>query len=192
MPDCPLCGARGENLCINLTKNAWCTNCCGDSGGMLALYSKAQNVSKATAYSEICDAILNGGISQVREASQKERMQSEVVLSERASTQEIHQTYSTLLGMLQLIPAHRKHLQEKRGLTDEQIAAFGFKALRRRTCAALSQQNSFSRDAPSKESPGFIWTTAENGRSNFIKEHPGHSHSISECGWYDSWIADPT
>lgn len=126
--DCPLCGSQRGKLCINLTKNAWCTNCCGDSGGMLALYSKAQNVSKATAYSEICDAILNGGISQVREASQKERMQSEVVLSERASTQEIHQTYSTLLGMLQLIPAHRKHLQEKRGLTDEQIAAFGFKS----------------------------------------------------------------
>lgn len=126
--DCPLCGSQRGKLCINLTKNAWCTNCCGDSGGMLALYSKAQNVSKATAYSEICDAILNGGISQVREASQKERMQSEVVLSERASTQEIHQTYSTLLGMLQLIPAHRKNLQEKRGLTDEQIAAFGFKS----------------------------------------------------------------
>ena len=64
--DCPLCGSQRGKLCINLTKNAWCSNCCGDSGGMLALYAKAQNVSNATAYSEICDALLMGGFAPDR------------------------------------------------------------------------------------------------------------------------------
>ncbi len=126
--DCPLCGSQRGKLCINLTKNAWCSNCCGDSGGMLALYAKAQNVSNATAYSEICDALLMGGFAPDREAKRQERLQKEAVLSERAPTQVLHQTYSTLLGLLLLTPAHRKHLQEKRGFNDEQIATLGFKS----------------------------------------------------------------
>lgn len=126
--DCPLCGSPRGKLCINLVKNAWCSNCCGDSGGMLALYAKAQNVSNAAAYSEICDALLNGEFAQVREAARQERAQHTAVLSQRASAQVIHQTYAALLKMLPLTPAHRKHLREKRGFTDEQIAAFGFKS----------------------------------------------------------------
>lgn len=126
--DCPLCGSQRGKLCINLTKNAWCSNCCGDSGGMLALYAKAQNVSNATAYSEICDALLMGGFAPDREAKRQERLQKEAVLSERAPTQVLHQTYSTLLGLLSLTPAHRKHLQEKRGFNDKQIATLGFKS----------------------------------------------------------------
>lgn len=49
--------------------------------------------------------------------------------AERASDQQIHQTYALLLGMLSLTPAHRAHLRsEKRGLTDAQIDSFGFKS----------------------------------------------------------------
>lgn len=77
--DCPLCGSPRGKLCINLVKNAWCSNCCGDSGGMLALYAKAQNVSNAAAYSEICDALLNGEFVQVREAARQERAQHTAV-----------------------------------------------------------------------------------------------------------------
>ena len=126
--DCPLCGSQRGKLCINLNKNAWCSNCCGDSGGMLALYAKVQNVTNATAYNEICDALLNGGFSPSRDATAHGQSHSEVVLSERACELDIHQTYAALLGLLTLTPAHRRHLQEKRGLTDEQISAFGFKS----------------------------------------------------------------
>ena len=101
--DCPLCGSQRGKLCINLTKNAWCSNCCGDSGGMLALYAKVQNVSNPTAYSEICDALLTGGFAPEYKARRQEQVQSEVVLSERAPLPVIHQTYSALLNMLQLI-----------------------------------------------------------------------------------------
>ncbi len=53
----------------------------------------------------------------------------EIPQAERASDQQVHQTYSLLLGMLNLTPAHRAHLKsEKRGLTDSQIERFGFKS----------------------------------------------------------------
>ena len=126
--DCPLCGSQRGKLCINLSKNAWCSNCCGDSGGMLALYAKAQNVSNAAAHSEICDALLTGGPASGYGAARQARPQKEAPASARAPAQVIHQTYSALLALLQLSPAHRKHLLEKRGLTGEQIDAFGFKS----------------------------------------------------------------
>ena len=47
----------------------------------------------------------------------------------RATPQEIHQTYSLLLSMLPLTPTHKAHLlSPRRGLTEEQIARFGFKS----------------------------------------------------------------
>ena len=53
----------------------------------------------------------------------------EIPQAERASDQQVHQAYSLLLGMLSLTPAHRAHLKsEKRGLTDSQIDAFGFRS----------------------------------------------------------------
>lgn len=53
----------------------------------------------------------------------------EIPQAERAGDQQVHQTYSLLLGMLNLTPAHRAHLKsEKRGLTDAQIDGYGFKS----------------------------------------------------------------
>ena len=50
-------------------------------------------------------------------------------LNVRATPQEIHQTYSLLLSMLPLTPTHKAHLlSPRRGLTEEQIARFGFKS----------------------------------------------------------------
>ena len=49
--------------------------------------------------------------------------------SDKASPAEIHQTLSLLLAQLTLRPAHREHLRSpKRGLSDEQIEALGFKS----------------------------------------------------------------
>lgn len=53
----------------------------------------------------------------------------EIPQTERAGDQQVHQTYSLLLGMLNLTPAHRAHLKsERRGLTDSQIDSFGFRS----------------------------------------------------------------
>ena len=49
--------------------------------------------------------------------------------SDKASPAEIHQTLSLLLAQLILRPTHREHLRSpKRGLSDEQIDALGFKS----------------------------------------------------------------
>ena len=54
---------------------------------------------------------------------------NEVIIqqSERADDQTVHQTFSLLLGMLSLTPAHRNNLRA-RGLTDDQIDTLGYKS----------------------------------------------------------------
>jgi len=127
--DCPLCGDRRGKMCLNLTKDVWYSNCCGDHGGMLALYARVQRTSNSEAYREICDELLTGGFAPAYEVQRKESARKEAAQqSEQASAQTIHQTYSALLSMLTLTPAHLNHLRTKRGLTDEQIKQFGFKS----------------------------------------------------------------
>lgn len=132
--DCPLCGDRRGKLCLNLNKNAWYANCCGENGGMLALYARVRGVGNAEAYQEIREALMLDGFTPLYEAGDTVRSTGSSPQGEaasqtvRASPQAIHQTYSTLLSMLSLIPAHRTHLREKRGLTDEQIDRLGYKS----------------------------------------------------------------
>lgn len=132
--DCPLCGDRRGKLCLNLNKNAWYANCCGENGGMLALYARMKGVGNAEANQEIREALMLDGFPLVYEAGGTYRSAVSVpketvdAQTARATCEVIHQTYSALLSMLSLIPAHRTHLREKRGLTDEQIDRLGYKS----------------------------------------------------------------
>lgn len=68
-----------------------------------------------------------GGLAAPAGHSSSER--KTVPQSNKASPAEIHQTLSLLLAQLTLRPAHREHLRSpKRGLSDEQIDALGFKS----------------------------------------------------------------
>ena len=76
-------------------------------------------------YREICDTLQNGLTAPeytVKELPEKAAVEQSAL----ASPQEIHQTFSMLLELLTLSPQHRKHLQEVRGLTDEQIERLGY------------------------------------------------------------------
>ena len=127
--DCPFCGDRRGKMCLNLTKNVWYSNCCGGHGGMLSLYAKARRISNSEAYREICEELLTGGFAPAYELQRQETAKKETApQADRASAQAIHQTYSAFLSKLTLTPAHRRHLQTKRGLTDEQIQQCGFKS----------------------------------------------------------------
>ena len=126
--DCPLCGSRRGKLCANLVKNTWYSNCCGESGGVLALYAKACHVSNSEAYKEICETLLNGISVQECWADQKKNVRELTPQSDRADPLTIHNTFSALLSALTLTQSHRKHLQNERGLTDAQIESFGFKS----------------------------------------------------------------
>lgn len=127
--DCPLCGDKRGKMCLNLTKNVWYSNCCGNHGGMLALYANVQRINNAQAYQEICDELLNGGFAPSYQTPEIANAAApKAAQSDRACPQVIHETYSALLSMLTLTPAHLQHLRTKRGLTDDQIRQFGFKS----------------------------------------------------------------
>ena len=142
--DCPFCGDRRGKMNVNFVKNVWRCNYCGEHGGMLNLYARVNNTTNSEAYREICDALQAGDTSwgyggaesadayagvPVREPHAGRQPDMGITQAERASLQEIHQTYSLLLEMLSLNPAHRAHLRsEKRGLSDGQIDSLGFKS----------------------------------------------------------------
>lgn len=142
--DCPFCGNRRGKMNVNFVKNVWRCNYCGEHGGMLNLYARVNNTTNSEAYREICDALQAGDTSwgyggaesadayagvPAREPHAGRQPDMGITQAERASPQEIHQTYSLMLGMLSLNSAHRAHLRsEKRGLADEQIDSLGFKS----------------------------------------------------------------
>lgn len=129
--DCPFCGDKRGKMNINHVKNVWRCNYCGEGGGMVTLYAKAYSISNSDAYREICDALQTGNYAlpgyEVTTALPGQSGVAKMAQAERADIYEIHQTFSLLLGMLNLSAPHRKKLGE-RGLTDEQIDHFGYKS----------------------------------------------------------------
>lgn len=150
--DCPFCGDRRGRMNVNFVKNVWRCNHCNEHGGMLALYAKLNHTTTSDAYWEIAEALCDnvqaeharsgndaqqqtagtGFPSSGTRAASAGHPSSErkmVPQSEKASPAEIHQTLSLLLSQLTLLPSHREHLRSpKRGLSDEQINALGFKS----------------------------------------------------------------
>lgn len=126
--DCPICGDRRGKMNLNLTKNVWRCNYCGEGGGMLALYAKIYGISNSDAYKDICDALQVGRSAPGYTTPNAADPIEEVPQAERATKQEIHRTLTAMMSMLTLTPAHREHLRSKRGLTDTQIEQFGFKS----------------------------------------------------------------
>lgn len=150
--DCPFCGDRRGRMNVNFVKNVWRCNHCDEHGGMLALYAKFNHTTTSDAYWEIAEALCDntheeharsgneapqqpvstGSPSSGAQAAAAGHSSSErktVPQSDKASPAEIHQTLSLLLAQLTLRPAHREHLRSpKRGLSDEQIEALGFKS----------------------------------------------------------------
>ena len=124
--DCPLCEDKRGKMNLNLQHDVWRCNYCGESGGMLMLYAKVHNISSNDAYYEICDSLHTGTSPEYK--VQQTMTPAVVAQSELAPPQEIHRTFSALLEMLPLYDKHREHLRQKRGLTDEQIEALGYKS----------------------------------------------------------------
>jgi hypothetical protein len=124
--DCPICGDSRGKMNINLEKNIFRCNYCGESGGMLALYGKTHGIGSSDAYREIRDALQTGNRprGEVIKAVEK---QPSIQNSELAGIDEINRTLSLLFDMLTLSEPHRKNLQN-RGLTNEQINRLGYKS----------------------------------------------------------------
>ena len=126
--DCPFCGGRGK-LNLNLKKDVFRCNRCGENGGMLALYGKVYGVDNKTAKEEIEDTLNRPEQVLSYEAKQKsiDKEAPEIVNVPLASIEDRNRTYSMLLSMLVLADTHKENLLN-RGLTEAQIEKNGYKS----------------------------------------------------------------
>jgi len=126
--DCPFCGGKGK-LNLNLKKNVFRCNRCGENGGMLVLYGRVYGVDNKTAKEEIEDTLNRHERSLSYEMKQKtiQKDAPEIVNAQLASIEDRNRTYSMLLSMLVLADAHKENLL-KRGLTEAQIEQNGYKS----------------------------------------------------------------
>ena len=121
--DCPFCGDNRGKMSINTEIDSWRCNYCGKHGGMLALYAGIKNISTSDAYREISDILMNGEYSSYsyNTSAPASRKREQTVQAQLADIETVHNTLSAMLDMLTLSKAHRDHLKNVRGLTDEQI-----------------------------------------------------------------------
>lgn len=125
--DCPFCGGRGK-LNVNLEKNVYRCNRCGQAGGEIGLYASVQNLNLNTACNQIKEYLGKNEQAPAYQIYKKEvKSKAEVVNAKRASDQTLHHTYSAMLSMLTLSETHKKKLLE-RGFSEEKIEKNGYKS----------------------------------------------------------------
>ena len=123
--DCPFC-QKESKMNLNVAKNVYRCNNCGDNGGMVQMYAKIYDISNSDAYQEICEIL---GCSKKMSADNgNPELSNASTPTGRANSNIIHQTYSMLLSMLSLANPHKKQLFG-RGLSQEQIAEFSYKSV---------------------------------------------------------------
>lgn len=131
--DCPFCGEQKGKLNINLKKNVFKCNRCGESGGMLALYGKIYGIDNQTACKEIKDALgqnENAPAYQVTKKAIKpitEPEEPEIENAPQAPDDVKNKTYTMLFSRLLLTDTHKQNLLN-RGFTEEQIERNGYKS----------------------------------------------------------------
>ena len=127
--DCPFCGESKGKINLNLKKNVFKCNRCGESGGMLALYARIYGVDNQTAYKEIRDALRKDEQTPSYPVRKKiiTPKEPEIENAMPAPDAVKHKTYSTFLSMLVLADTHRQNLL-KRGFTEQQIGENGYKS----------------------------------------------------------------
>ena len=169
--DCPFCGHKVGKMNVNIEKNVFRCNYCDEQGGMLDLYAKLYNLTKAEANAQIREALHLG---QYRDEYVKPAKPAEPVMvenSELAAPETIDHTYRMMLSKLSLSGKHLEDLK-KRGLTVEQIEeqsyrsvpVFGIKSLvRQLTLQGCTVQGV----------PGFYLDEDGEWNLNFSEKHSG-------------------
>lgn len=130
--DCPFCGEQKGKLNINLSKNVFKCNRCGESGGMLALYGKIYGIDNQTACQEIKEALGHNHAAPAYQTRKRviepvEPKEAEIINSAPAPDDVKNKTYTLLLTMLTLSETHRQKLLD-RGFTEDQIGQNGYKS----------------------------------------------------------------
>lgn len=124
--DCPFCGDTRGKMNLNLEKNQFRCNYCGESGGAIALYAKAHGLSNSVAYREICEILYGDANPKEYKSAAKPKIDLPSN-SEIASVYDRNQTYEMMMSMLKLTDKHIDDLM-KRGLSLEQIRKNGYRS----------------------------------------------------------------
>lgn len=127
---CPFCDDRKKHMNINLLKNRYRCNLCGESGNTLQLYQRMTGLSDCKqAYWEIMehlelDTKPRDILDQKRDEIKKQR--AKMVTATLLSPLELHRTYQSVLNLLSLDEDHLESLLD-RGLTMGEIDNLGYR-----------------------------------------------------------------
>ena len=127
---CPLCGDEKYHLNLNLQKNAYRCNRCGESGGMLQLYGAVKNISNKDAYKEILEYLRLADKSSITaiQTEVKNGMENNESEGSEPNFELIHRVYTSLFEEITLLPAHKKNLMQ-RGLPEGVIVANSYRSI---------------------------------------------------------------
>lgn len=155
--DCPFCQRRKGKMNLNVRKNVWRCNRCGESGHMFQLYARMRGITVSEAKLELVDLLSHDAAVEplTLPPSKVAKKNVQIDLSPTASPQEIDRTMRVLLDMLTLTEAHRKHLRDVRGLTDEQIEYLGLKSTAAYKLCHIIPQKLMAQGCTVEGIPGF-------------------------------------
>ena len=154
--NCPCCdeSPRKRHLNVNLQKDVFRCPRCGVSGGVFDLYSLFTDVPRDAVKAELDTKLGNDFQSSYKPVLPEVE---ECPLTDIATR---HETYSALLELLTLAPDHRKNLLS-RGLSEEEIEAFGYKTSPVVGLSAIAKQLQ-DRGCYLAGIPGFFRTESNN------------------------------
>ena len=115
---CPFCNGSRNHLYLNTERDQWYCQKCRTGGNSVTLYAKVRGINNAQAYQEL--------ISGTNIVSYCPRANPEP--SYLAPLEIRHAVYYDLIAMLELSREHRDSFRA-RGLSDERIAANGYRTL---------------------------------------------------------------
>lgn len=167
---CPCCDDKPnkKHLNINLQRDVFRCPRCGFSGGVFALYGHYMGITQDKVREALMER-LNLSDAQPRIAPTVKPEVPEASECPLIDIEERHRTYTALLNRLTLASDHLENLKQ-RGLTEEQVAALGYRTTPVMGTNALAKQVS-EEGCYLSGVPGFYMT--EQGTWTFIHEQRG-------------------
>lgn len=127
---CPFCDDRGYHLNVNLQKQVWRCNRCGEHGGILDLYARVLQCSRKEAYHDILEQIQgcpqnnSESVQTMRAIIKKNRVNNVPV----APLEIRNHTYHCLLDILLLLKEDQEDLL-RRGLSEKEIIRLEYRSI---------------------------------------------------------------
>lgn len=130
--NCPFCVGKNNrpdsngHMTLYLESDSFKCHRCGEHGGKLALYAKTHACDNSQAYREIIE--IREGRKETSPFRVSQKAIEPIESNLRASIEECHNTYRSMMNLLTLTSTHRENLH-RRGLSDTEIDRLGYKSV---------------------------------------------------------------